>query len=300
MTATPTLIIAVLAHNEESLIVDCLRSLPVGERDVTVHVIVNGSRDATAARAHTVPDVIVHDYAAGGKARSWNRFLFDETVAFADVHFFVDGDTVVAPGAIAAMLDAFEGNPGVNAVGAVPLNGRNAARNQTSSTRDRGLFGALYALRGSFLQRMKAAAIRLPEDLIGDDGLIGALAKTDLGPESHWSDDRVVTVADAGFYMSEPVRLIDPASWRMQYRRMINYSERYFQNRIISAIMRDAGPQGLPRDMADLYPEWLPGFTPRPLMRWWWFDRLALKRMSAAARQDRARRGQVAARSSEA
>ena len=300
MNATPTILIAVLAHNEEALIVDCLRSLPIGEAGVAVHVIVNGSSDATAARARTVSGVIVHNYETGGKARSWNRFLFDETVGFADIHFFVDGDTVVAPGGIAAMLEAFMKNPGVNAVGAVPLNGRNAARNQATSTRDRGLFGALYALRGSFLQRMKVADIRLPEDLIGDDGLIGALVKTDLGPESHWSDGRVATVADAGFYMSEPVRLIDPASWRMQYRRMINYSERHFQNRIISAIMRDAGPQELPRDMADLYRVWLAMFTPRRSPVWWWFDRLALKRMSAAARQDRGHRGPAGARSGEA
>jgi glycosyltransferase involved in cell wall biosynthesis len=299
---TPSILITVLAHNEAALIADCLASLPLGEPGIEVHVVVNGSTDATAERARVAARgrATIHDYPQGGKARSWNRFLFDDDHPVADVHFFVDGDTVVAPGAIAAMLDVFNGDPGVNAVGAVPLNGRNAASNQATSTRDRGLFGALYAIRGAFLWRMKATGIRLPEDLIGDDGLIGALAKTDLGPESRWSDDRVVTVADAGFYMSDPVRLIDPASWRMQYRRMINYSERHFQNRIISAIMRDVGPKGLPRAMADLYPEWLPTFMPRPSLRWWWFDRLALRRMSAAARQDRGYRGPAGARSGEA
>jgi cellulose synthase/poly-beta-1,6-N-acetylglucosamine synthase-like glycosyltransferase len=283
MTATPNILIAVLAHNEEALISDCLHSLPLGAAGVAVHVIVNGSTDATAARARKVAGVTVHEYEAGGKARSWNRFLFDDCDSFANFYVFVDGDTVAAPGAITALVDVLERCRDVNAAGAVPLNGRNAAANQMTAVRDRGLFGALYAVRGTFLDRMKRSGIRLPDDLIGDDGLIGALVKADLGPESGWIIDRVATTPTAQFVMSAPFRSTNPASWRMQYRRMTNYSERHFQNRIISAIMRDAGPQGLPRMMIDVYAVWLPTFRPRRSLRWWWFDRRALKLMSAAA-----------------
>jgi hypothetical protein len=129
---------------------------------------------------------------------------------------------------------------------------------------------------------MRAAAIRLPQDCIGDDGLIGALAKTDLGPESQWQDNRVVPCPDAGFWCAE-VSIAAPRSWVMQYRRMRNYSLRHFQNRIITHIMQRDGPEGLPPRLAALYPHWVDRLQPRRNPYWWWFDRLALARMRAAA-----------------
>jgi Glycosyltransferase like family 2 len=280
MNSAPDLLIAVLAHNEEALIADCLRSLP---RGVPVHVIVNGSCDQTAARARAFPGVVVHEYALGGKSRSWNRFVFDDLTGFAGTVVFVDGDSTVAPGSIAALHDALVKHPGANAATALPLNGRNAARYRASTVRDRGVFGDMYALRGDFLARMQAAGLRLPDDLIGDDGLIGALAKTDLGPEQSYDPARIIPVEGAGFFMGNPVSLTNPTTWRMQYRRMINYSVRHFQNQIVRAIMQTTGPAGLPRELALLYPAWLPRFTPRRSLRWWWFDRQALARMRAAS-----------------
>jgi hypothetical protein len=146
--------------------------------------------------------------------------------------------------------------------------------------RDHGLFGDLYALSGDFVQRLRASGLRLPEDLIGDDGLIGALAKTDLGHEREWRNDRVQPVEIAGF-VCEPVSL-NLASLQMQAKRMRNYSTRHFQNRIITAIMRSQGPSGLPARLADLYPHYLPGFRPRLDPRYYWFDRQALAQMRRA------------------
>jgi glycosyltransferase involved in cell wall biosynthesis len=295
MGAGRSILITVFAHNEALLIRDCLESLPSGA-GVEVHAVVNGSRDDTAARAMTVPGVIVHDYAEGGKARTWNRFLFDEIDKFADIHVFIDGDTVVAEGAIAALIQVLDDQPEANAVGGVPLNGRNAAMYREESVRVNGMFGALYAVRGSFLEQMKVAGIRLPDDVIGEDGLLRALVKTGLGRDGDWVEARVMTTAAAGFFVSNPFRIGSPASWSMQYRRMINYSVRHFQNMIISAVMRDVGARGLPPMLRTLYAEHLPRFTPRRSLRWWCFDRLALRRMRAASEQDRARRARVQAR----
>lgn len=280
--ATP-ICITVLAHNEAARIATCLRSLPLGESDVTIHVIVNGSTDATAAIAGAIaaaaPNVRVHVYAEGGKARSWNRFLFDELDGFHDTHIFVDGDAEIVPGSIRALISTLDFEPGANAASALPMNGRNAARYQQAMRHDHGLFGDLYALRGNFLRRMKAQGIRLPDDVVGDDGLICAMAKTDLADESHWHDARVAVCQSAGF-LCAPVRTFAPASWRMQYRRMVAYSMRHFQNMMISRIMRDSGPRGLPRRLAEIYRRELPGLKPRVRPEWFWFDRLALKRMA--------------------
>lgn len=285
MTSKPSICIAVLAHNEEVRIAACLNSLPLGEKDVAIHVLVNGSTDATAAIAGGVAaaarNVTVHIFREGGKARSWNRFLFDELDGFHETHIFVDGDTEIVPGSIEALKLALKEKPQANAASGLPMNGRKMAYYQQAMRREHGLFGDLYAVPGDFLQRMKQGGIRLPDDVIGDDGLICAMAKTDLGDESHWNDYRVAVCEGAGF-LCAPVRALSPLSWRMQYRRMINYSVRHYQNAMISRIMRATGPKGLPRLLSDIYRRELPGMQPRRRPELFWFDRLALKRMARA------------------
>jgi glycosyltransferase involved in cell wall biosynthesis len=278
----PRIIVAVLAHNEERRIGACLASLPLDAPGVAVHVIVNGSSDRTAAVAAAAGQgrVTVHDWPQGGKARSWNRFIFDTPGIEGDVFVFVDGDAEVAEGSVDALATALA-DPALNAAAGMPRNGRRAERYRAEMTAAQGLFGDLYALSGRFVARLRASGIRLPEDLVGDDSLIGALAKTDLADERDWRDARLLPLPAAGF-LCEPTRL-SLASLGNQYRRMVNYSTRHFQNRIVSAIMRGEGPAGLPARMADLYPQWLGRFRPRPHPAWWWFDRVALARMRAAA-----------------
>ena len=272
--------IIVLAHNEERRIAACLASLPLGQPGVALHVVVNGTHDATAVIARAA-GAQVHEYAQGGKARSWNRFVLDELADYGDVCVFVDGDAEVAPGSIDVLAKALKDNPGANAAAGLPLNGRSVTSYRREMQRVNGMFGDLYALRGSFLLRMKAADIRLPEDLIGDDSLIGALAKTDLGHEIGWVNDRIISCPDAGFYC-ESATLWNMRSVRGQYGRMINYSVRHFQNAIISGILRGPGPGGLPDRLVSLYPDKLDGFKPRSSLRWW-FDHQALARMRRAA-----------------
>lgn len=268
--------VIVLAHNEERRIAACLDSLP----GVPVHVVINGSSDRTAEIARTFPGT-VYDWAEGGKARSWNRIMLDTPGIEAAYYVFVDGDSVVLPGSVETLAAALAANPGANAAAGLPANGRSAERYRAEALATHGLFGDLYALAGPFVTRLRATGLRLPEDLIGDDSLIGALAKTDLADETHWQDRRVMPCAKAGF-LCEPTALTR-ASLAQQYGRMINYSVRHYQNRIISYIMRGTGPAGLPLRMADLYAEWLPRFGPRCDPRWYWFDRQALLRMRAAS-----------------
>jgi glycosyltransferase involved in cell wall biosynthesis len=278
----PVCIVAVLAHDEERRIARCLGSLPLADSRIAVHVLVNGSRDRTAEIARGFHGVTVHEYADGGKAKSWNRFAFDTPGIDANCFVFVDGDAEIAAGSVEALVQALAANPQANAAAGMPMNGRNAEAYRAEMATSRGLFGDLYALRGSFVERMRARHIRLPEDLVGDDGLLCAMAKTDLGSEDDWRDERVVPCPGAGFFC-EPASLLSPRTLVVQYRRMVNYSIRHFQNRMISAIMRAEGPAGLPRRLAMLYPDWLARLAPRPNPLWWWFDRRALARMAGAA-----------------
>lgn len=278
--ATPRICVVVLAHNEQARIGTCLASLPCGLPGVAVHVVVNGSTDRTAEIAQGFSGAVVHDWELGGKARSWNRIMLDTDGVEGDAFVFVDGDAEVLPGSIAALVEGLA-TPGANAASGLPANGRQAQTYQRSIVAQHGLFGDLYALSGDFVARLRASGLRLPEDLIGDDSLIGALAKTDLDHEDNWRDSRVVPCPAARF-LCDPVTLA-PSQLKMQLARMRNYSLRHFQNRIVTAIMRGPGPSGLPRQMVSLYGEHLSGFRPRLDPRYWWFDRQALARMAAAA-----------------
>lgn len=276
---------AIFAHNEERRIGACLASLPLGRSDIDFHVLVNGSTDRTAALARAIAagraNVHVHELHPGGKSRTWNRFVAEIWDGRHDTLVFMDGDAVIAPASLEALAEMLAQHPHANAASGMPMNGRNWRAYQEELKQDRGLFGDLYAVRGAFLRRMRAQGIRLPDDLIGDDGLVAALAATDLMDETHWDRERVVPCEAAGFYC-EPVALLRPESWRLQYRRMINYSVRHFQNRIVSDIMRGPGPVGLPKALRALYPDYLPRFRVRRSVGVAWFDYLALRRMGAS------------------
>ncbi len=285
----PATVVAIFAHNEERRIAACLASLPLERQDIAFHLLVNGSSDRTAAIASAVaadrPALTVHVLPAGGKARTWNHFVSAVLPHPAPPTLvFMDGDAELAPGSIDALAQVLADQPGLNAVAGLPLNGRSHIHYQQLIRDEGGLFGDLYALRGAFVDRIRATGLALPDDLVGDDGLLAAWAATDLGTDAEWDRARLGHSDNAGFHC-EPVDLLSPRAWRLQYKRMISYAVRHFQDRIISTIMREQGPSGLPASLASLYAERLPDLSPRPGLVNAWFDRLALQRMARAARR---------------
>lgn len=275
-----TVAIAIFAHNEERRIARCLGSLPLHRPELRFHLLVNGSTDRTAEIARNMVDdmanVQVHELHPGGKSRTWNRFVHG-IAGIHDAYVFMDGDAEIAPGSIDALVSALAGKPAANGAAAMPLNGRHHLLYRATMKAEGGLFGDLYALSGAFVGKIRARGLALPEDLIGDDGLVCAWAMTNLGTDADWDRHRVIPCESAGF-LCEPVGIANPVTWRVQYRRMLNYSVRHFQNRIVSAIMAQQGPSGLPPRLADLYADSLPGLKPRPGITGW-FDRKALARM---------------------
>ncbi|KPF88636.1 hypothetical protein IP81_17755 [Novosphingobium sp. AAP83] len=274
--------VVVLAHNEQRRIGRCLASLPRDDPEYEIHVVVNGSSDGTAAivaeAAALHGNLKLHDWAEPGKARSWNRMVLGLLAPGFEAVVLVDGDAEVAAGSFDALRLALATHPEARAASALPLNGRRVAHYRQAMLDSHGIFGDLYALRGEFVDRMRDSGLRLPVDLIGDDGLVGALAKTNLGPLADWAEQGICPTEAAGF-LCEPLALADWRSWRMQYKRMINYAVRHFQDLIITDILRRNGPAGLPEQLAMLYPAYLQTFRPRGGM-WMWFDRCALARMA--------------------
>ena len=278
--------VGIFAHQEERRIGLCLASLPLDRADTVFHVLVNGSSDHTAARAREAAGgrahVIVHDLAAGGKARTWNHFVHHLLGGGEDAVIFMDGDAEIKAGSIDALASDLAAQPEANAAAGMPMNGRSAQSYRQRLREERGLFGDLYALSGRFVAAIRSTRLRLPEDMIGDDGLVAAWAHTDLGCDADWRRERILACEEAGF-RCEPVSLLKPSTLRMQYRRMINYSVRFYQNRIVSDIMAREGVSGLPGRIDSLYAQWLPQFRPRSLPTGW-FDRKALARMRDSVR----------------
>src|SRR3546814_4688743 len=101
----------------------------------------------------------------------------------------MDGEAGIKTGSMDAWAATGAMQPQANAASGRPRSGRNHLAYQAELRKERGLFGGLYAVRGDFLRRMHERNIRLPEDLIGDDGLIGALAATDLRGDAYRSEE---------------------------------------------------------------------------------------------------------------
>ena len=116
----------------------------------------------------------------------------------------------------------------------------------------RGVAGNLYALRGSFVERVRELGIRMPIGVIGEDSLVGAMLKWDLRGDTRWDNDRVTIVPEAGFEF-EPMSYVRPSQWKKYIRRRVRYSIRGFQNRMLGRAIQPDGFAALPARVEDLY-----------------------------------------------
>jgi glycosyltransferase involved in cell wall biosynthesis len=108
----PRISVVVPAHDERLVIERCLRSVLESERadDLELLVVCNGCRDGTPDVARAVsPRVRVIETPVGSKHHALN--LGDEH-ASGEVRVFLDADTVVSPGALAAVADLLA-QPGI-------------------------------------------------------------------------------------------------------------------------------------------------------------------------------------------
>jgi glycosyltransferase involved in cell wall biosynthesis len=220
-----------------------------------IHVLVNGSGDRTAEKARAFAaqghDVKVFELERGDKCNAWNYYVHD-VAPVADVHIFVDGDAEIAPDSLNQLADSFSRSEKINASAGVPLNGRNAERDRAQMLSEGGLYGDLYALAGHFVERIKQNDIRLPAGKIGDDSLIGALAATDLGPLSQWDRDRKYVCSEAGFYC-EPINPFKISHLKQQFHRLVRYSLRHFEIKMMQRVLRESDATGLPREVRELH-----------------------------------------------
>ena len=254
--------VMVLAHNEERHIAACLDSIIQSEprRKFDIFVMANGCTDGTESvvRAYSkeFPEVKLVTIALGDKCNAWNVFVHETVPSYApdgEVYFFMDGDARATPGSFAAMRRALAEKPHAHAASAVPVSGRNADRDRNEILEMHGLVANLYALRGSFVQRLRALDVRIPLKLEGDDGLIGALIKWDLDPRHNpFDEERIVPCAEAGFAF-ESMSLIRPKDWVAYWKRAVRYGRRQYEFQLLGSTLKEKGLAGLPTVITELY-----------------------------------------------
>ncbi len=254
--------VMVLAHNEERRISACLDSILAADPDrrFEIYVMANGCTDRTEAIVQVYglerPEVHLVSIALGDKCNAWNVFIHDtvsESCPGRDIYFFMDGDATAAPGAFKAMARGLDSTPHANAAAAVPLAGRNAERDRAAMIREHALVANLYALRGSFVERLQAHGVRVPLKLEGDDGMVGAFVKWNLEPTQGTDDERIVVCPDAGFRF-EPFTPARPSDWKVYWKRAVRYGRRNYEFRLLGPLIETHGLPAVPADVTEVYP----------------------------------------------
>lgn len=254
--------VMVLAHNEERCITACLDSVFAGESDhpLEIFVVANGCTDRTeevvCSYARRRDEVRLVSLAMPDKCNAWNHFIHEVVPAEApgrDVYFFMDGDARIVPGSLTRLAETLAREPRAHAASAPPASGRSMTRDRHELIEGRHLVANLYALRGSFVEALRARSVRLPLGLEGDDGLLGALIKWDLDPRINEFDHRLIApCAESGFTF-DSVSMLRPRDWRGYWRRLVRYGRRRYEFQLLGPRLKRDGLRGLPRHISDIY-----------------------------------------------
>lgn len=207
-TSDRTISVAIFGRDEAPHIGACLRALAIAgaavKAPLQVTVLLNGTRDgsaaaAAAAIAESGLEARLYSIAHGDKANAINQYLHALRPRAA-LHVFVDAYAAVRPDALAWLSARLSAHPLAQAAAAMPSRGRSATAMRLEMQRHPGLHGSLFALRGSFVERLSAAGIRLPIGLYRGDGLLGAMVMHDQD-------------AAGGGWLTERLLLVPEASW---------------------------------------------------------------------------------------
>lgn len=188
--------IGVFAHNEADGIAAILHGL--ASQDIFAHtgifarvlVLANGCTDATVevARSVPMPGLTVIDLAAGGKSRTWNRFVHDLAQKNADILVFMDADIEFrAPDTLRQLVQQLRQRPELWVMNSQPVKDI-IARPDDLTAMDRiisaasgglddwktAICGQLYAMPAA-----RARAFHLPIGLPVEDGFLRAMVLTD-------------------------------------------------------------------------------------------------------------------------
>ncbi len=226
--------VAVFARNEERSIAAALHALLCAcgrRRDLKIHVLINGCTDRTLEvvknLAHQQHEVIPVELPIGDKCNAWNTYVY-ELADDSPVHFFTDGDVLCSPRSLPTMQARLLDDERATAIAGMPLSGRSRQVLQRYITDWHWLFGGLYAAKSLHLSKLRAAGVRLPLGLAGDDHFVSKfMAARCLEPtELDWRQNLCHAGSGFVFRSLQPYRWRD---WKTYCRRCVNYALRQWQ-----------------------------------------------------------------------
>lgn len=281
-----TVSVCILAYNEERRLPECIGALDAaaGGELYQAHLMVNGCTDNTTRLARSLAAVdqrlTVHELPVADKANAWNDYVH-RIAPQARAHIFIDGDVQPSDNAISALATTLLDHPSAYAAAALPASGRSRKQWATRLFMDRHLSGNLYAMSNGALDLFRKRSIRLPFGSKGEDGLLAYLLLTNLkGGEDDTHDHRIVVSGDATFeFHTLGLRMRDIKAY---HRRLIRYSERHFQKKVLYKLLKQGGVKAMPDNIYDIYkPSILARTSPRLDPVNYWYDLAMRRRLSA-------------------
>ncbi|MEM9616408.1 MAG: glycosyltransferase [Pseudomonadota bacterium] len=281
-----TVSVCIFAHNEERCLPECIGALDAaaGDEPYEVHLMVNGCTDNTArvARSLGAADqrITIQELPVADKANAWNDYVH-RIAPQANAHIFIDGDVQPSDTAISALAAKLRDHPSAYAAAALPASGRSRKQWATKLFMDRHLSGNLYAMSNRALNLFRERSIRLPFGAKGEDGVLAYLLLTNLkGGEDDTHDHRIVVSGDATFeFHTLGFRARDVKAY---HRRLIRYSERHFQKKVLYTLLKQGGVKAMPDNIYDIYkPSILARISPRFDPVNYWYDLATRRRLSA-------------------
>ncbi len=259
----PCCVIAVFAYNNAKTIQAALKSIVAAtdHRDVSIYVLANGCTDTTIdkvrACSELMPNLWLVEIPEADKASAWNIFIHDlfpeEEASDFKTWFFMDGDVTLAPNSMPILTSTLDNSQNAEAVGGMPGSGRDMDAWRRRMVSNGMLAGNYYALRGSFVQQVRKAQIRIPVGLIGEDffvsWMIANILWWDTEPERR---SRCVFSGGAEFMFRplSPLRLPD---YKTYLHRKWRYTLRGFQNQMLIMLLMEEGLASMPSTVEELY-----------------------------------------------
>lgn len=284
---------AVFARNEAPRIAACLHALARADLAAHLHVTVllNGSTDDTGQRALRVLRDTgmrgrIYDIAQADKSNAFNQFVHRLRPA-ASTYFFIDGYAAVAPDALYRLDAALAARSQARAAAAVPSCGRSAAVLRRQMLAEPGLHGSLFALRGSFVERIAGLGLRLPVGLYRGDGLVGSMVLHDLDAANGGWEPRRLVVEPAATWAAPMLRPWRPGDLRRHFVRLVQQGRGRLQGAALRAVLYPGGFPAMPEDADAHTLRWLDAApkTRHPLPWRDPFAALAMARMRQARPQ---------------
>lgn len=250
--------VAIFAHNISGVIGSCITSVLSSspENYVTLYVLANGCTDSTinVVRSFQAENTNIHlvNIPLADKANAWNYYVH-ELAQEGALHFFIDGDVKVELGALSFIARTMNENPVINAVGGVPVVGRDRIGWIQRMISFGRVSGGLYALRGSFLQRLRQNEVKLPIGFIGDDFLVSALAKDMQCLQCTYTYSpllQIETQAGFSFRQLSPLRIGDYLTY---FRRLVRYRVRDYQLSMLMDHVKVSSTCAMPVSVEKMY-----------------------------------------------